>query len=126
MNHLLTITLTLLALTSCLAATAIAEPETGIEGVISISPVQGGPTRQGTADSRPLANMTFSVRSDGQEITSFRTDDQGHFRVLLKAGHYLISRKDWQATVGFYGPFEADVSNRKMTRVEWKCDTGIR
>ena len=27
-------------------------------------------------------------------------------------------------TVGFYGPSEVDVALGKMTKVEWKCDSG--
>jgi hypothetical protein len=130
-EHLLSVTVILLALCFGLAApaqvpTAMTEAETGIEGVISISPVQGGPTRQGIADSRPLANTSFVVKSGEHEVTSFETDGQGRFRVLLQPGHYVVSRKDWHAAVGSYGPFEVDVNKGRMTNVQWKCDTGIR
>ncbi len=130
-QHLLLVTVTLLAL--CLGLTAPAEEptampkaETGIEGIIFMSPAQGGPTRQGAADSQPLANTGFMVKRGEDEVTSFQTDDQGRFRVLLRPGHYAVSRKDWQAAVGFYGPFEVDVKKGAMTKVEWKCDTGLR
>ena len=29
-------------------------------------------------------------------------------------------------SVGRYGPFEADVTAGQMTKVEWRCDTGMR
>jgi hypothetical protein len=32
------------------------EPETGIEGVITVGPAHGGPARMGVPDSRALAN----------------------------------------------------------------------
>ncbi len=99
---------------------------TGIDGVITMSPVQGGPTREGSSDSRPLANATFEVKQGDRVITSFQTDEQGHFRQALEPGHYTVSRKDWKSAIGSYGPFEALVSRGKMTAVQWKCDTGIR
>jgi hypothetical protein len=102
------------------------EPETGVEGVISISPIQGGPSRQGVPDSRPLANAKFIVAKENSTVTSFQTDDQGRFQISLLPGHYTISRKDWTASLGSYGPFEVDVVAGQMKRVQWNCDTGIR
>jgi hypothetical protein len=106
--------------------TSTPDTATGIEGTISLSPVQGGPVRQGSPDSKPLANMAFEVKQGDRVITSFQTNDQGYFRVSLKSGHYTISRKDWKAAIGSYGPFEVDVSQGKMTEVRWNCDTGLR
>jgi hypothetical protein len=100
--------------------------ETGIEGVISISPIHGGPTRQGVPDSGPLASIDFLVKKEDSIVASFKTDDQGRFRVSLPAGHYTISRKDWNAKTGSYGPFEVDVAAGKMKVVRWDCDTGLR
>ena len=91
-----------------------------------MSPIQGGPTRQGEPDSTPLAHITFQVKQNGQVTKSFQTDDRGQFHVELEPGHYTISRKDWKGAVGFYGPFEAEITQGRMTKVEWKCDTGIR
>jgi hypothetical protein len=102
------------------------EPETGIEGVISAGPIQGGPSRQGVPDSRPLANTEFLVEKENSTVTSFKTDEQGRFRISLPSGHYTISRKDWHASVGSYGPFEVDIAAGQIKRVQWNCDTGIR
>ncbi|MDQ3117100.1 MAG: hypothetical protein M3429_08985 [Verrucomicrobiota bacterium] len=99
---------------------------TGIEGTISISPVRGGPTRQGEPDSLPLSKMAFEVKQDGRVVHTFQTDEQGRFRAELKPGHYTIVRKDWSSAVGSYGPFEVDVAQGKMKSVAWKCDTGLR
>ena len=98
----------------------------GVEGTISVTPIQGGPTRKGEPDSRPLANVTFEVKQNGQVTKSFQTDDRGQFHVELKPGHYTIARSDRQGVVGFYGPFEVEVAQGKVTKVEWKCDSGIR
>ena len=101
------------------------EPETGLEGVISAGPIQGGPSRQGVPDSRPLANTEFLVEKENSTVASFKTDDQGRFRISLPSGHYTISRKDGKASVGNYS-FEVDVAAGQMKRVQWDCDTGIR
>ncbi|MGI8891665.1 MAG: hypothetical protein ACR2G0_12900 [Chthoniobacterales bacterium] len=106
--------------------TSPTQGSTGVEGVLKISPVRGGPTRQGESDSAPLPHMSFEVKQDGQSIQSFQTDDQGRFRVLLKPGHYTVVRKDWKSAVGSYGPFEVEVNPGKMSEVEWKCDSGMR
>ena len=102
------------------------QPETGLAGVISVGPIHGGPSRQGVPDSRPLANAEFLVAKENSTVTSFQTDDQGRFQISLPPGHYTISRKDWNATLGSYGPFEVDVAAGQMKRVQWNCDTGIR
>src|ERR1700719_1452094 len=100
--------------------------ESGIEGVITISPAKPGPVRANAAASMPLANATFAVEKNNGEVTSFMTDDQGRFRVSLPSGHYKISLKGRKSSIGRFGPFEADVAAGKMTNVQWECDSGIR
>jgi hypothetical protein len=100
--------------------------ESGIEGVITISPAKPGPIRAGAAASIPVANATFAVEKDNGEVSSFITDDQGRFRVSLPPGHYKISLKGRKTSIGRFGPFEADVAPGKMTNVQWECDSGIR
>src|SRR5262245_1366982 len=87
----------------------------GIEGVITVSPVQPGPVRPGVAASMPLANATFAVEQDNGEVTSFITNDQGQFRIPLAPGHYSVSIKGRKSTIGRFGPFEVDVVSGKMT-----------
>ena len=102
------------------------EPETRLEGVISAGPIRGGPSRQGVPDSRPLANIEFLAKKENTTVASFQTDDQGRFQISLPPGHYTISRKNWKANLGSYGPFEVDVAVGQIKRVQWNCDTGIR
>jgi hypothetical protein len=99
--------------------------ETGIEGTIFIGPVQAGPTRQGVPDSKPLANTDFQVKVQSGVVASFKTDDEGRFRITLPAGHYTVSRKDSVASIGNYS-FEVEVTAGQMKRVHWECDSGIR
>jgi len=100
--------------------------ESGIEGVITISPANPGPIRADAPGSVPLANATFAVEKNNGEVTSFITDDHGRFRVSLPPGHYKISLNRRKTTIGHFGPFEADVMSGKMTNVQWECDSGIR
>src|ERR1700681_353430 len=102
------------------------EAQTGIEGIITISPTQAGPVRDDSAGSKPLANATFAVENEKGEVASFTTDDQGHFRTSVPPGHYKVSMKGRKSSIGRFGPFEVDVAAGKITKVEWQCDSGIR
>ena len=112
--------------------TANAEPSptpdanTGIEGVITMSPTHGGPIRVNEPSSKPLPNMPFVVENEKGPAASFKTDDQGRFRVLLPPGHYKVTRQGATHAIGKFGPFEVDVVAGKMTKVQWDCDTGLR
>jgi hypothetical protein len=100
--------------------------ETGIEGVILVSPIHGGPARQGVADSRPLANTVFVVKGDRGVAGSFTTDQHGKFQVSLPAGHYVVAPRDPHGKIGSYGPFEVDLVPGQIQKVQWMCDTGMR
>jgi len=111
---------------SCCLALAAPEPETGLEGVITISPIQGGPARLGVPNSRPYANIDFIVKKGDETVASFKTDEQGHFRIRLAPGHYRVSMKDGKRGIGRRGPFEVDVVAGQIKQVEWTCDSGMR
>ena len=100
--------------------------ESGIEGIITISPARLGPIRADEAGSVPLANAMFVVENNNGEVASFTTDGQGRFQAALPPGHYKVSLKGRKSTIGRFGPFEVDVTAGKMTNVQWGCDSGIR
>ncbi|HEU0274376.1 MAG TPA: carboxypeptidase-like regulatory domain-containing protein [Candidatus Udaeobacter sp.] len=116
----------LLMCCDCLIGQTPSGSETGIEGLIMVSPAQPGPVRADAPDSTPLANAAFVVENQKGEVTSFNTDDQGHFRKLLAPGHYKVSLKGKRGGIGHFGPFEVDVVAGKMTNVQWNCDSGLR
>ena len=105
------------------------EPDraTGIEGVITVSPTRPGPIRKGSEipNAAPLPNALFTVRNENGTVTSFTTDSGGRFRVSLKPGHYVIALAEHRFPRPC-GPFDIDVVSGKMTKVEWRCDTGMR
>jgi hypothetical protein len=113
----------------CLIATlplCAADPATGLEGVITVGPVHGGPSRIGLPDSKPLGNTAFIAENQKGTVVSFITDDQGRFHLSLEPGHYTVSLKEKRLGIARYGPFEADVTAGQVTKVQWRCDTGIR
>ena len=102
------------------------DAETGIEGVITVSPAQPGPARVGADASKPLPNTAFVVENEKGEVASFTTDDRGRFRTLVPPGHYNVALKGKRMGIGHFGPFEVDVVQGKLTSVQWDCDSGIR
>ena len=100
---------------------------TGIEGVITVSPTRPGPIRAGSdiPNAAPLPNAVFTVGNEKGVVRSFTTDSEGRFRVSLKPGHYVIVLAEHRFPRPC-GPFEIDVESAKMTKVEWRCDTGMR
>lgn len=108
------------------SSTPTPEPNTGVEGVITISPTQPGPARIDVPGSKPLPNTAFVVENEKGEVASFTTDEQGRFRVSLPVGHYTVSMKRKKMRIGRFGPFSVEVAAGKMTKVQWDCDTGMR
>jgi len=99
---------------------------TGIQGIVTVSPIRPGPTRLGAErSSAPLPNAGFTVATDKGPLASFTTGADGKFRVSLQPGHYVVSMTE-QRFPRPCGPFEVDVVAGKMTDVAWNCDTGMR
>ena len=121
-HHLFTTLFLLLAVFPCIM---MGETETGLEGVIVVSPAGAGPEQAGVPNSAPLANVDFDVKKREERVASFRTDDQGRFRISLAPGHYIISMKAGKHRMRS-GPFEVDVVAGQMKHVQWTCDSGMR
>lgn len=105
---------------------ASSQPNTGIEGSVSVSPVHGGPTRQGVADSAPLANTSFSVETAAGKIATFKTDEQGHFKVELPPGKYTIKMEQPRMKGRGCSLADIEVTAANFKHVHLNCDTGIR
>lgn len=101
-------------------------PESGIEGVITIGPIHGGPMREGEPNSRPFPNAAFVVRRGTAEVASFETDADGKYRVALPPGQYEVLARNQTSKIGHWGPFPVDISAGKWTRADFTCDSGMR
>jgi len=101
--------------------------DTGIQGTVMVSPARPGPAKKGSEfpNVAPLPNAMFRVTSDEGIVTTFTTDAEGHFRVSLKPGHYSVVAVENRFPRPC-GPFQIDIDAGKMTKVEWRCDSGMR
>lgn len=100
-------------------------PSTGIEGLIAIGPIRGGPVRRGETSSRPFANEAFEVTTTAGVVATFTTDASGEFRIALPPGRYSVQRK-LQTRLPRCGPFEVEVTAEGFKKVQWGCDSGMR
>jgi hypothetical protein len=100
---------------------------TGITGVVLVTPIRPGPIRAGSESpsAGALPNAKFSVTSDETLVTTFMTDADGRFQVSLKPGRYSVLLVENRFPKPC-GPFEINVEAGKMTDVEWRCDSGMR
>jgi hypothetical protein len=97
----------------------------GIEGQVLIGPmcpvVQPG---QECPDQPYEATLTVNSLN-GVQITQFHTDEQGHFRVPLVPGEYILHP---ESTNGL--PFAGDqsfiVETGRFTQITVRYDSGIR
>lgn len=99
--------------------------DTGVEGVISVSPSRPGPQRIDGPSTAPAPNVLFVVKREGKTVSSFTTDAEGRFRIRLAPGHYTVSREDPGAAIGHWR-FEVDVVANEVTKVNWTGDSGMR
>lgn len=100
--------------------------ESGVEGVISMSPTHGGPIRKDEPESRPLPNVAFVIKKGDEVVGSFTTDEHGAFRVPLPPGAYKITRRDTPGGIGKFENYDVQVAAGEMKKVTWTVDTGLR
>ena len=99
--------------------------DTGVEGLISVSPSRPGPQKIDGPSIAPATDLIFVVKKEETKVTSFTTDGEGRFRLRLAPGHYTVSREDPGAAIGHWR-FEVDVVANEMTKVHWTGDSGMR
>lgn len=104
---------------------APSQPGTGIKGSVSISPIRGGPSKVGVPNSAPLRNTEFVVEDSAGVTVTFKTDEEGRFRVPLPPGRYTV-RTAQKKKIGRCGPFEVEVETAGFKKVQFACDSGMR
>ena len=116
-------------LIALLAMTAVAEtpaPQTtGIEGTISVSPVQPGPITRDSPTSAPVPHVQFLVKTGENTVATFTTDAEGRFRVALPPGHYVVVKSGVLPPIGRWR-FETEVAPGEVKKVTWVADSGMR
>ena len=126
-RRVVTISLLFLIVCASVARSDSKAGNTGITGVVLVTPIRPGPIRAGSEapTAGPLPNATFRVTNNEGVVTTFTTDTAGHFHVPLKPGHYSVILAENRFPKPC-GPFEVNVEAGKMTDVEWRCDSGMR
>jgi hypothetical protein len=121
------VSLLLLIVCASVARSESKTGNTGITGVVLVTPIRPGPIRKGAESptAAPLPNATFTATSDRGVVTKFMTDTKGRFKVLLEPGHYVVLLAENRFPKPC-GPFKISVEPGKMTDVEWRCDSGMR
>jgi hypothetical protein len=99
---------------------------TGIEGTVTVSPIHGGPSRQGEPDSAPMPNIAFLVETAAGTVATFKTDEKGHFKVELPPGRYAIKIEVPQMKGHGCGLTDIEVAAGSFKTVNLDCDTGMR
>jgi hypothetical protein len=125
--RVLTVTLSFVVVCEYVSRSESKPENTGIAGVIMVTPARPGPIRAGSEspNAAPLANATFTVTNDAGGVIRFTTDALGRFQVLLQPGRYVVLLAENRFPKPC-GPFQVTVDPGKMTEVEWRCDSGMR
>lgn len=102
--------------------------DSGIEGQAVLSPVRGGPIRQGIPNSAPYKTTLVVWRVDGdREVARFDTGSDGRFRVKLAPGTYRVGPPP---QTGRFLPRAAEetvtVEPGKFARLTINFDSGMR
>src|SRR5207253_10256100 len=100
----------LLVLFSCFSSaemqpTPTPEPGAALEGVITVSPIHGGPSRADLSDSGPLAAVAFVVENERGTGTSFTADVPVNVRIPLAPGHYSVAQEGRASGIGKLWPW---------------------
>ena len=100
---------------------------TGIAGVIMVTPIRPGPAKKGSEfpNVAPLPNATVSRYEQRRSSNYFHDRHGGSFPSLAQAGHYSVVLAENRFPKPC-GPPELDVEPDKITEVEWRWDSGMR
>lgn len=79
----------------------------------------------GVANSAPLAHTQFVVENAAGVVVTFKTDEEGRFRVPLSPGRYSVRRAEMKK-IGRCGPFQVEVEAGGFKQVQFACDSGMR
>jgi hypothetical protein len=99
---------------------------TGIEGTVTVSPIRGGPIRQGEPNSAPMRDTDFVVEAAAGKVATFKTDAQGKFKVGLPPGRYTIVIQKPMMKGRGCSLTDVEVTAAGFKKVQLACDSGMR
>jgi hypothetical protein len=112
-----------------LPARALAKPDSGVRGQVTISPTCGGPSTPGD-DCGPKGFQTrIRIRTlpDRTIVVQRETGKQGRFRAALEPGSYRLTRRYTKKTWWPECPrVDFAVAAHRFTHVTLACDSGLR
>jgi hypothetical protein len=119
----------IIAVAFAVPAVALAEPDSGVKGQVTISPTCGGPSTPGD-DCGPKGFQTrIRIRTlpDRTIVAQRKTGKHGRFRVALEAGSYRLTRRYTKETWWPECPrVDFEVAAHRFTHVTLACDSGLR
>ena len=114
--------ITSLVLAGCGSDASVAG-DSGIGGVVVRGPTCPVEMIGSPCPDLPVA-VTIRVLSDGEEVTTVRSDDAGRFRISLEPGEYVLEVRT--QTPESARPIPVRVDEGAFAQVTVTIDTGIR
>lgn len=111
-----------------LLATCSAQPvsaDSGIEGQVFIGPVCPVMQVGQECPDRPYQAALTVTNSNGREIAKIQTDAEGHFKIPLEPGEYILHPES-PSVMPFAAEQTFKVELDKFTQVVVNYDSGIR
>jgi hypothetical protein len=113
-------------LLACVSSEVSAE-ESGVSGVVTVTPARPGPQRAGAPGGKPLVGADVQIRDAGGAIVGRATTDaDGAFRILAPSGEYQVHLDVQGAKFPRCGRQRVRVEAGRMAHLDLSCDSGMR
>lgn len=122
--HKIMLVLSALILTACSSVTPT-PVNSGIEGEVFIGPICPVVRAEQECPDQPYQAVITVNSPKGEKIVQVQTDEQGHFKIPLPAGTYILHPES-PSTLPFASEQAVIVEDGKFTQVTINYDSGIR
>lgn len=100
--------------------------ESGIEGMVTISPTCGGPVRPGQDCTAPYQAVITVLDAANKAVDQATSDAQGRFRLPLPPGVYTLRPERPKPGIATAADITVTVEAGRVTSVEIMYDSGLR
>lgn len=101
--------------------------ESGVNGIVTVSPARPGPQRAGDPRVTPLAGAEVQLRSEaGAIVARSNADSNGAFRIIAPAGQYQLHIETHGGRFPRCQHKSVQVADGQMTHLDVGCDSGMR